>query len=68
MGRTGLNRSGSLKTSVGAWRFIVWVVGFQFHVSELLQIGGGRGGVVGGSVNTLSLPSNPYLGLSKAKW
>lgn len=43
------------------------VVVLQSHVSDLLQVGGGRPCVVSGSVNTQSLSSNPYLGLSKAK-
>lgn len=63
---------GYRRTSAGArmvpQRLVVWAVGFRSHVSSLLQRGVGRGGVLYGSVNTLSLPSNPYLGPSQAKW
>lgn len=42
--------------------------GFQSHVSDFLQVGVRTGEVVCRSVNTLSLPSNPHLGLSQARW
>lgn len=44
-----------------------FVVVFQSHISDFLQVGGAMAGVVGGSVNTQSLSSSPYLGLSEAK-
>lgn len=65
--RQGLNKSVLLKDMhrcMDGSTEVHWVVGFQSHVSDLLQVGGRRGEVVCGSVNTLSLPSNPYLGIS----
>lgn len=67
----GLNKSGLLKDMywcMDGSTEVHWVVGFQSHVSDLFQVGGRRGEVVCGSVNTSSLPSNPYLGLSQARW